>query len=228
VTLTAGPAASAAGPARAGSSVDLLWIPLGAGGRSIGLNGRIVEAVAARVEHRSSLDLYHSALQVRLGADRYTVEMAPAWGNGQQDRGVTAVGAVGMRRLGSMRPFQYEVRRWRSGIIGDAAAAVGGARRLTNDALRAQQLLELVPQFPVRTWGRDEQGTGDMWNSNSLTAWLLALSGQDMSRLAPPDGGRAPGWHAGLVVARRRLHYASGSATGRRPPRPARDVLRCS
>ena len=42
-----------------------------------------------------------------------------------------------------------------------------------------------------------------MWNSNSLVAWLLATSGHDVTSLAPPGGGRAPGWPAGLELARR-------------------------
>jgi hypothetical protein len=42
-----------------------------------------------------------------------------------------------------------------------------------------------------------------MWNSNSLIAWLVVRSGLDAERIRPPAGGRAPGWHAGLVVARR-------------------------
>jgi hypothetical protein len=42
--------------------------------------------------------------------------------------------------------------------------------------------------------------TGEMWNSNSLTAWLLARSGHETDSAAPADG-HAPGWHAGLTVA---------------------------
>jgi hypothetical protein len=64
-------------------------------------------------------------------------------------------------------------------------------------------VLELVPAFPTRTWGRDELAAGEMWNSNSLTSWLLAGSGHQVDGLVPPDGGRAPGWAAGLVVAER-------------------------
>jgi hypothetical protein len=41
-----------------------------------------------------------------------------------------------------------------------------------------------------------------MWNSNSLIAWLLASSGHDVDAIGPPEHGRAPGWSAGLVVAR--------------------------
>ena len=56
---------------------------------------------------------------------------------------------------------------------------------------------------PDVVWGRDELGTGEMWNSNSLTSWLLARSGHDAETIRPPDDGRAPGWSAGLVVADR-------------------------
>lgn len=48
--------------------------------------------------------------------------------------------------------------------------------------------------FPCATWGRDDLGTGDMWNSNSLVSWLLARSRHEVSGLEPPDDGRAPGW----------------------------------
>ncbi len=71
--------------------------------------------------------------------------------------------------------------------------------------MRARRLLELVPEVPRATWGRDELATGDMWNSNSLISWLLARSGHDAQAIALPPGGRAPGWEAGLVVAARQL-----------------------
>ncbi len=57
--------------------------------------------------------------------------------------------------------------------------------------------------MPTPVWGRDELHTGDMWNSNSVTAWLLARAGLDAVAGQPPAGGRAPGWQAGLVTARR-------------------------
>ena len=37
----------------------------------------------------------------------------------------------------------------------------------------AERLLDLVPSVPTVVWGRDEFGAGVMWNSNSVTAWLL-------------------------------------------------------
>jgi hypothetical protein len=43
-----------------------------------------------------------------------------------------------------------------------------------------------------------------MWNSNSVISWLIVRSGLAADSIQPPAGGRAPGWDAGLVVARRR------------------------
>jgi len=56
---------------------------------------------------------------------------------------------------------------------------------------------------PTPVWGRDELNTGEMWNSNSMTAWLIAATGLSTDLLRPPPGGRAPGWDAGLEVAHR-------------------------
>ncbi len=80
---------------------------------------------------------------------------------------------------------------------------VASPQRLSSDVVRAQWVLELVPAFPTLTWGRDELHTGDMWNSNSLIAWLLARSSHETDLVEPPVLGRAPGWVAGLVVAAR-------------------------
>ena len=74
---------------------------------------------------------------------------------------------------------------------------------MSADAGRVRRLLDLVPDFPTLTWGRDELRTGDMWNSNSLIAWLLATSGHDTDLIEPPPNGRAPGWAAGLELAAR-------------------------
>ena len=170
-------------------------------------NGRVFEALAARLGHRHPRELYHSALVVRVGQERFVVEMTPAWG-GRGERGVVGEGAVGARWLGCSRLFRYEVRRWRSGAIPDVAEAVASPQRVSGSEAAAQRVLDLVPDFPLRTWGRDEQEAGDMWNSNSLTAWLLARSGHDTALIGPPARGRAPGWEAGLVVAGRQQHEA--------------------
>ena len=184
-------------------TVLLYWLPLGAGGRCVHVSGRLFEAVAARRQHRSPCELYHSALEVRSGTDRFVIEMTPAWTREQPERGVVLEGPVGARWLGTSVLFRYEVRRWRNGVIPDLAQAVGRPRKVTTDRARAELLLRLVPQVPAFTWGRDETGVGDMWNSNSLTSWLLASSGHDPTSMVPPNGGRAPGWQAGLAVADR-------------------------
>lgn len=187
------------------SYIDLYWLPLGAGDTSglVRHSGRLFERLSARRHHRPARPLFHSALEVELAGIRSVVEMTPQWGLPSGDRGIVAVGPVGMRVLGRARLFRYEVHRWRHGVIPDRAEAVGGAVRLSNDEERARRLLGLVPDFPADTWGRDAQHTGDMWNSNSLTSWLLARSGHRVDDLAPPARGRAPGWSAGLVVAAR-------------------------
>ena len=187
------------------ASVDLLWLPLGAGGVSVRVNGRVFEAVAARLARRDALDLYHSALEVQVEDGRYAIEMAPVWNTRAPERGVVAEGAVGARAAGRLRLFRYEVRRWRDGTIPDADEAVDSPRRLTDDAECARRLLELVPQVPTPVWGRDELRAGEMWNSNSLTSWLLVRAGLDVDAVPLPRGGRAPGWDAGIVVARRQL-----------------------
>ena len=187
------------------ASVALYWLPLGAGDNThcVRTNGRIFEALTASYGHRARCDLYHAALEVHLGGRRFTVEMAPVWSTDEPDRGVVCEGPVGLRWLGRSRFFRYEVRCWRGGEIPDAAEAVDSPQTLSSDPVRAQQVLDLAPRFPNATWGRDELEAGDMWNSNSLIAWLLACSGHDMESIGPPAGGRAPGWSAGLTVAAR-------------------------
>jgi hypothetical protein len=106
-----------------------------------------------------------------------------------------------------LRLFRYEVRCWRNGVVPDLVDAVDSPRRLSTDPERAERLISLAPAFPTATWGRDELGTGDMWNSNSLISWLLARSGHDIGSVSPPAGGRAPGWAAGLLVAGRSERY---------------------
>ena len=181
----------------AGSAVDLYWLPLGAGGRSVRFNGLVFEALSARLGHRAPRDLYHSALEVLSEHDRYVIEMAPAWSERSADRGVVSEGAVGSRLLGALRLFRYEIRCWRDGRIPDIAQAVDSPQRLTENPAIARRVLDLVPQVPTPVWGRDELRTGDMWNSNSVVAWLLVHGGIDVRLAHLPRGGRAPGWDAG-------------------------------
>jgi hypothetical protein len=203
--------------------VDLYWIPLGAGGHSVRFNARVYEAVKAARQRRQRYELYHAALVVELNRDRYTIEIAPSPDPDEASRGVVATGPVGSRHLGWLRLFRYEVRCWRGGSIPDLGEAVGAPQRITSDPRVARRLLDLITTVPRPVWGRDELKAGEMWNSNSVIAWLIASADLPTDNLRPPPHGRAPGWEAGLEVARR------GHATSRRRrsfpdvPEPGRD-----
>jgi hypothetical protein len=190
-------------PTPATAAVNLYWIPLGAGGHSVRLNGRVFEAIQAARGHRQRCELYHSALVVEVDGDRYTIEVAPSPDADEASRGVVATGAVGSRYVGWLRLFRYEVRCWRGGSIPDLDHAAGRPRRLTSDPHFARRLLALVTAVPMAVWGRDELKAGDMWNSNSVVAWLIAATGLPTDLVRPPARGRAPGWDAGLEAARR-------------------------
>jgi hypothetical protein len=188
-----------------GQGVELYWLPLGAGGHFVRMNGRIYEAFAAWHGKRPRRDLYHSALIVTVPAGEFVIEQSwPIPGGDRDQRGVVAEGPVGTHRARSLRFLRYEIRRWREGVIADINEAVDSPQRLTDDAVVAERLLELVPEVPTPVWGRDELGAGEMWNSNSLISWLIACAGLDVDAVHPPTGGRAPGWDAGVIVARRR------------------------
>ena len=71
-----------------GVGIDLYWLPLGAGGHCVRVNGRVFEAVLSRLEHRAACDLYHAALEVRVPEGRFVIEQAPvpAWRRGAARR----------------------------------------------------------------------------------------------------------------------------------------------
>jgi hypothetical protein len=200
------------------SWIDLYWLPLGAGGHSVRLNGRVFEAVAARLDRRTPCDLFHSALEVRVPEGRFVIEQAPVRNGNGAERGVVAEGAVGSRWASRLRIFRYEVRRWRDGAIPDVGEAVESPQRLTGDPLLGRRLLDLVPAVPRLVWGRDESEAGEMWNSNSVISWLIDRSGLDADSIHVPAGGRAPGWRAGLVVAGRERTLLD--PVGREPVEP--------
>jgi hypothetical protein len=97
------------------ATVELYWIPLGAGGHSVRFNGKVFEAIVAAGHHRLRCDLYHAALVVGVDGDRYTIEIAPSPDADEASRGVVGTGPVGSRYLGWLRLFRYEVRCWSLG-----------------------------------------------------------------------------------------------------------------
>ena len=185
------------------ASIDLYWIPLGAGAHVVRISGELFEALSAFIGRRPRCDLYHSALVVRVPEGRFVIEQAPIPNLDIASRGVVAEGPVGTRLVGRFRVFRYEVRRWRDGEIPDIRAAIGSPVRVSDSVAEARRVLQILPSIPTPIWGRDELRTGEMWNSNSVVSWALARCGVDLSTIRPPIGGRAPGWHAGLIIAQR-------------------------
>lgn len=183
--------------------IDLYWLPLGAGGNFVRLNGRVYETIKARLDRRPVCDLYHSALQVFVPEGRYVIENTPVVDDRGVERGVVGEGPVAARWAGRFRIFRYELRRWHDGAIADIDEAVDSPRRLSGDPRDARRVLDLAPRVPMLVWGRDELRAGEMWNSNSMIAWLIARAGLDVDAIRPPAGGRAPGWNAGLIAADR-------------------------
>jgi hypothetical protein len=205
------------------TGIDLYWLPLGAGGHSVRWNGRVFEWFAARLDGRERCDLYHSALQVYVPEARFVIEQAPVWRE-DEERGVVGEGAVGAAALARLALFRYEVRRWREGVIPDIDEAVESPNRLSDDPDCARRLLELVPEVPTPVWGRDELRAGEMWNSNSTISWLIARSGLDVESIPLPRGGRAPGWHAGVVIAHRQQGDAARAGLAAEGARPAAET----
>jgi hypothetical protein len=184
------------------ASIEVLWIPLGAGATVVRLSGKLFEAVSAVVHRRRPCDLYHSAITVNVPEGRVVVEMTPRPDLQGAERGVTADGPVGLRWLGRWRLFRYEIRRWLNGVIPDEGETASRVL-LAVELPAATALLDLVPMVPTPVWGRDELRAGEMWNSNSVTSWLLSRADLDTDHFGPPAGGRAPGWNAGIVAAAR-------------------------
>jgi hypothetical protein len=184
-------------------TVLLHWIPLGAGTRLpiVRWSGRGYERLIARREGRRPQSLFHAAVQVYEDSVCHTLEVAPAWGRLPADRGVVVTGPVGLRQLGRSVLFRYEVRCWPGGTIPDMSHAVGPPTVITQLQATAHAVLRAASDVPSLIWGRDELGCRDMWNSNSVVAFALTRAGISCTSLTPPQGGRAPGWRAGIVAA---------------------------
>ena len=160
------------------ATVDLYWLPLGAGGHSVRFNGLVFEALAAGLQRRPRRDLYHSALEVRLGPEMHVIEMAPVWSDRTRDRGVVAEGAVGSRPLGRFRLFRYEIRCWRAGRIPDVADAVDSPQRLSED-----------PGVARRACSRSR-------SRQASRSWSGAATSCERVRCGTPTRS-SPGWRSG-------------------------------
>src|SRR5438067_1805276 len=134
------------------ASVDLYWIPLGAGAHVVRVTGKLFEAFSAFVRRRERCDLYHSALVVNVPEGRFVIEQAPVPDSDGDERGVVAVGPVGTKWAGHFRLFRYEVRRWREGRIPDVREAIASPVRLSDDIGTARRVLEVLPYIPTPVW----------------------------------------------------------------------------
>ena len=176
---------------------------MGAGGRSVVETcARLYESIAAAIDRREPLALMHTALVVTTESGRKVIECAwPAPDEDASARGVQTVGPVFARFLRRFRVFRYEVRCWDDGNIPDLECAVASTR-ISEHLNEARRVVAAVSSVPAHRWGRDELGTGEMWNSNSVISYVLVSAGVPIADVEPPPGGRAPGWTSGMAAAR--------------------------
>lgn len=184
------------------AALTLHWLPLGAGGTVVRACGAAWERFAARREGRRPAPLFHSALEARGPGGVSVIEIAPAVNSLPAEHGVVGTGPVGAAWAGRLRAFRYELRCWEQGVIPDLEFEQGEPAELTGSAEVAARVVGLTRRVPMLTWGRDELRLGEMWNSNSVIAWLLAGAGIDLEGVDPPGGGIAPGWRAGIEACR--------------------------
>jgi hypothetical protein len=73
-------------------AVDLLWIPLGAGGHAVRLNGKVYEALAALWNTARGTLSTIPLWEVSVPDARYVIESAPIRDQRGRERGVVAEG----------------------------------------------------------------------------------------------------------------------------------------
>src|SRR5437868_6927973 len=66
-----------ADPGLPAGTVDLYWIPLGAGAHVVKASGALFEMISALLHHRRRCSLYHSALVIHVPEGRFVIEQAP-------------------------------------------------------------------------------------------------------------------------------------------------------
>lgn len=197
-------------PACGSCYVDLYWLPVAAGtmSRLRMWSLALWEAIEAARARRPRATLYHAALKVGVhGNTTYTLELTPAFAGDAVTPAMS--GPVGFPGADRFRIFRYEMRCLEAEALPDEAWAVARLR-LAADCASARRVLDLAAAVPPYTWGLRTRGTSEMWTSDSAISWLLAAAGIDASAIALPAGGRAPGWSAGLDIARRARLPAAG------------------
>ncbi|UIN29528.1 hypothetical protein [Microbacterium binotii] len=182
------------------STLAVWWIPVGAGGWLVSHASGLWERMTAAREGRAARPLLHAAIEITDRRGRSVIEMAPAWSGPRTAHGVVGTGPVGLRVLGLSVCFRYEIRCWRDGTVPDLAFAPRPPRIHETSEVVTDAIIMDATNAPRHVWGRDVFGIGDMWNSNSLIAWLLTRAGIAEH---PPSDCSAPGWKCGVEAARR-------------------------
>lgn len=180
--------------------LDLCWLPVGAGTRVQAASLWLYESVAARIGRRPKATLYHAALKFGVDARRYTLELMPI--PREQHEEPLMTGPVGTRLAARLRIFQYQLRLRESAELPDEQW-IASVHRLASDPSAIEGVLGHARLVPPYTWGRRVPGTKEMWTSDSALSWLLTRAGVALGEAGPPPGGRAPGWDAGIAIARR-------------------------
>lgn len=194
---------SSTGSTRTSATVDLYWMPVGAGtSRLQQASLRLWEAFEAARARRPRARLVHCALKLRPDNTQvFTLELTPAFIGA--DVPPLATGPVGFHGADRFRLFRYQLRCLSGDALPDEQWAIGSPIPLSRDPHIARRILDLARDVPAHTWGRRVPGTNEMWTSDSIIAWLLARAGLDLSTIAPPEGCRAAGWFSGIELARR-------------------------
>ena len=202
------------------ASVDLYWLPLGAGGHSVRLNGRVYESWWPRMPRggRPSTSTTPRSW-FACPAGRFVIEQAPVRDGNGRERGVVSEGPVASRWAGRWRIFRYEVRLLARRL--DTGRRRGGRQpAATNERSSCG-----TPAARARAAGADaDVGTrrvlrgGDVELELAESPGSLSAAGSRLASIRPPAGGRAPGWNAGVTVARRRSLLADASCD---PPEDA-------
>lgn len=178
------------------ASLELLWIPVGAGTRFQRASLVLYEAVAAAISRRPRVALVHAGIKLGLDGKLYTFELMPAPPGPNHTGEVT--GPVGVRGADRLRLFRYRACLFESEALPDEAWAIGEPLRLSDDPEVVRRVIELRRAIPAYTWGRRRRGHSEMWTSDSAVSWLLGRAGVDVSSIEVPKGTRAPGWRSGI------------------------------
>jgi hypothetical protein len=172
------------------ASIELYWLPLGAGGWFVRLNGRIWEAIHAQRKHRRPLDLYHTALIVRVPEGRFVVENCWPIPNADGPAPQRAGGGAGVEPpAGPLADVRYESAAGETASSPNAGEAVASPQLLSQDSVVAHRLLDLVGSLPNPVWGPAKNLTPPMVLSVGGPTTLIAPGQLDNAGGAETKGG---------------------------------------